>query len=114
MSGRAFVVDRVVTAPGCGREFVEKYTTAYVPGGRSRGMTLEHILVSPPIWQGETSNVVTIVWSLDDVAGWWNMTRLGRPDATLAQWWDSVHELIVERSRSMAGEVADVEELCNV
>ncbi|PTR22135.1 hypothetical protein C8K36_1124 [Rhodococcus sp. OK519] len=114
MTGRIFVIDRVVTEPGRAREFVASYTSEYVPGGRARGMTLAHILVSPPIWLDDDSNTVTATWTVDNVAAWWDMTRMGRPDPTLGEWWNRVDELIVERSRSMAAPTEDVEVLCNV
>ncbi len=60
-----YVVDRVVTKPGCARKFVEAYVAEYVPGGRRRGMTLDRILVSPPVWFDEDCNTVTITWTVD-------------------------------------------------
>ncbi|WP_155929899.1 Dabb family protein [Mycolicibacterium sp. CBMA 234] len=97
-----FVVDRVVTAAGCAQRFIDAYLTGYAPGARERGMTLRDVLVSPPIWFDDQSNVVTITWSLRDAAAWWQMTWHGRSDPTLAQWWDSIVDLIVERDRSVA------------
>lgn len=48
--GAVYVVDRVVTKPGCARRFVDTYLAEYAPGARDRGMTLRDVLVSPPIW----------------------------------------------------------------
>jgi hypothetical protein len=62
--GRIFVIDRVVTRPGCARTFISTYLAEYAPGARSRGMTLCDVLVSPPIWSEAQSNAVTITWSL--------------------------------------------------
>ena len=114
MSRKIFVVDRVVTEPGRAREFVDAYVAEYVPGARERGMTLDHLLVSPPIWLDDESNTITVTWTVDDVAGWWNMTRLGRPDPALGAWWERMEPLITERSRSMAAAAEDVEGLGNV
>lgn len=114
MPEKVFIVDRVVAAPGRAREFVSSYVSHYVPGARARGMTLDHILVSPPIWLDDASNTITATWTVDDVAGWWDMTRLGRRDPALAEWWSGIDSLILERTRSMAGEAADVEAMCNV
>src|SRR5689334_7331064 len=100
--GEVFVIDRVVTRPGCARAFVDTYLAEYAPGARARGMTLRDVLVSPPIWLDDQSNTVTIIWSLPSVQAWWEMTRMGRPDPTLGPWWEGISELVDERTRSMA------------
>ena len=97
-----FVVDRVVTAPGCAQRFIDAYLAGYAPAARERGMSLRDVLVSPPIWFDDQTNVVTITWTLRDAAAWWQMTWRGRSDPTLAQWWDSITDLVVSRERSVA------------
>ena len=104
-----FVVDRVVTAPGCAQAFVDAYRSGYVPGARARGMELRDVLVSPPLLFDDRPNVVTITWSLPSPQAWWQMTWQGRPDPTIAQWWRDVSGLIIERSRSVASHVDDVD-----
>ncbi|MEE2031101.1 hypothetical protein [Rhodococcus chondri] len=111
---KIFVVDRVVTKAGCARAFVDKYIEEYAPGGHERGMTLDRILVSPPIWSDDETNVVTITWTVDGVESWWQMTRQGRRDPDLGRWWSRMDELVIERSRTMAAESADVEGLSDV
>jgi len=99
---QVFVIDRVVTAAGCARQFVDAYLAGYAPGARERGMTLRDVMVSPPIWFEDQCNVVTITWTLPSAQAWWQMTWKGRPDPALAQWWESINDLIVERYRSFA------------
>ncbi|MDG3009763.1 hypothetical protein G4X40_06335 [Rhodococcus sp. D2-41] len=108
---RIFVVDRVTTRPGRAREFVDAYLADYAPGALRRGMTLDRILVSPPLWSGDQANTVTITWTVEGVGAWWDMTRSGRGDPAPARWWTAVDELIVERSREMAAGYEDVEVL---
>lgn len=103
-----YVIDRVVTAPGCGQKFIDAYLAGYAPGARERGMTVRDVLVSPPIWFDDRSNVVTITWTLPTPQAWWQMTWHGRPDPAVARWWESVADLIVERSRSVASAADDV------
>lgn len=114
MSGQVYVIDRVVTRPGCARKFVDTYLTEYAPGARQRGMTLCNVLVSPPIWFDDQANTVTITWSLPSPQAWWEMTWQGRPDPTLGQWWAGVAALIEGRTRSVAAAAGDVDELCDV
>jgi hypothetical protein len=109
-----YVVDRVVTKPGRGREFVDRYIAEYVPGAVGRGMTLRDVLVSPPVWFADESNTVTITWELLGAQAWWEMTWTGRPDKTLGPWWQQIDELLVERSRSVASSAIDVDGLCDV
>jgi hypothetical protein len=112
--GRVFVIDRVVTKPGCARKFVDTYLAEYAPGARSRGMTLRDVLVSPPIWSEDLSNTVTISWALPSVQAWWEMTWKGRGDQALGEWWLRIGELVAERSRSVAAAADDVDGLCDV
>lgn len=112
--GRVYVIDRVTTRPGCGRKFVDAYLSGYAPGARERGMTLEQVLVSPPIWFMDQNNTVTIIWSLPNPRAWWQMTWLGRPDPAVGQWWTDICELVVERTRSVAAAAGDIEKLGDV
>ena len=109
-----YVIDRVVTKPGRAREFVNTYLTEYAPGAAERGMTLQQVLVSPPVWLSDDSNTVTVTWTLPGAQGWWEMTWQGRPDQALGSWWDKIGELVVERSRSVAAAAGDVDGLCDV
>jgi hypothetical protein len=112
--GRVFVIDRVVTRPGCARKFVDAYLAEYAPGAQSRGMTLRDVLVSPPIWFEDQPNIVTITWTLPGAQAWWEMTWQGRPDGALGQWWSQIGELVAERSRTFAAAADDVDGLCDV
>ncbi len=107
--GEVFVIDRVTTAAGCARAFIDAYLAGYAPGARARGMTLRDVLVSPPIWFPDRTNVVTVTWTLPSPQAWWQMTWQGRPDPTIAQWWSSVEDLVVDRTRSVATAAEDVE-----
>lgn len=106
--GEVFVIDRVVTAPGCARAFIDAYLDGYAPGARERGMTLRDVVVSPPIWFSDRTNVVTITWTLPSPPAWWQMTWRGRPDPAVAQWWIAVGNFVVDRTRSVATAVDDV------
>ena len=112
--GRIFVIDTVVTKPGCARTFVDTYLAEYAPGARSRGMTLYEVLVSPPIWSEDLTNTVTISWMLPNAEAWWEMTWKGRPDPALGEWWSQIGELVTQRSRSFAAAADDVDGLCDV
>lgn len=112
--GQVFVVDRVITRPGCAKSFVDAYLSGYAPGARQRGMTLQRVLVSPPIWFADRANTVTIIWSLPTPQAWWEMTWQGRPDPKVGQWWTDIADLVIERTRSVAADAADVDGLCDV
>lgn len=114
MSAEVYVVDRVITKPGCAKRFVDAYLAEYAPGARQRGMTLRDVLVSPPIWLDDQANTITVTWSLPSPQAWWEMTWQGRPDPTVAQWWADVDPLVDERSRSVAAAAEDVDGLCDV
>ena len=50
---KVYVVDELVAKPGDGRVLLDAYMADYAPGARARGMTLEQVLVSPPLWADE-------------------------------------------------------------
>jgi hypothetical protein len=114
VTAEIYIIDRVITRPGCARKFVDCYLAEYAPGACERGMTLRDVLVSPPIWFDDRSNTVTITWSLPSAQAWWEMTWKGRPDPTLGLWWDGIGELVEERTRSVAATADDVDGLCDV
>jgi hypothetical protein len=111
---KVYVIDRVVTRPGCARAFVDRYLAEYAPGAVNRGMALDRILVSPPIWFTDQSNTITVTWELAGAQAWWEMTWQGRPDKALGQWWADIAELIESRTRTMASAADDVDTLCDV
>ncbi len=109
-----YIVDRVEIVPGRAREFVDAYLTAYVPPARERGLRLDRMTLTPPLFLSDDSNVLTVTWVVDGAEGWWASALAGRHDVGPARWWDSVRELIVHRSRTTEALVQDIEELCDV
>lgn len=108
------IIDRVEVRPGHGQEFVDAYLAEYVPRAEARGLTLDHVLVSPPVWIDGEPNVVTAIWSADGTAGWWKASISARYDPESADWWTRMSPLILDRTRSSAAQAGDVRELCNV
>lgn len=115
MSSRTiYIVDRVVLTPGSARSFIDAYLSEYAPTARERGMTLDRLLVSPPVWVDGETNTVTATWTVPGPAQWWQAAVRGRHDPGPARWWASKAPLIVERSRSMEAAVDDVHALCDL
>lgn len=109
-----YAIDEMVARPGMGRAVIEAYMARYAPGARARGMVLDRVLVSPPLWLEDQSNTITISWTLRGAAAWWQMTAMGRTDPSIAAWWAEADEMLVSRRRSFAAADADVEALCDV
>ncbi|RJF93134.1 hypothetical protein [Sphingomonas cavernae] len=108
------VIDEIVARPGAAKALLDDYLARYAPGARDRGMVLEQILVSPPMWLDDQSNTLTIRWSLRDTAAWWRMRAVGGNDPDVAAWWAEVDARAVSRRRSFAAEPADIGALCDV
>ena len=109
-----YVIDRVEVRPGHGQKFVEAYLAEYVPGAQARGLTLDHVLVSPPVFIAGEPTVVTAIWSAEGPTGWWKAAIAGRYDPEPADWWARTGHLIVGRTRSSAAEATDIRALCDV
>lgn len=110
-----FIIDRIQARPGAGEALLERYINEYVPVAQKRGFTLIHRWVAPPVWlTGNQTNVLTFVWSVEGTANYWEYQRQARTDPGSGDWWHEIEPLIVERTRSVAGEPADLERLANV
>jgi hypothetical protein len=108
-----YMIDQIITRPGHGRAFIDAYMEYYAPGATARGLRLDRVLVSPPMWLEDQPNTITITWTVQGVSAWWGMTIMGRTDPALAQWWADAGQWIAERSRSFASAFGDVEALSN-
>ncbi|MFF0815610.1 hypothetical protein ACFYVR_10725 [Rhodococcus sp. NPDC003318] len=111
---RIHIVDRVTTAPGRGRAFVDAYTAEYVPQAVRIGMTLDRVLVSPPVWLDDDGNTVTAIWTVSGHEQWWQTAIARRFDAGFVDFWRRVEPMVAERSRSMAAAAESVEGMCRV
>ncbi|WP_168706688.1 hypothetical protein [Gordonia paraffinivorans] len=109
-----FVVDQVALKPGAAREFVAAYLSEYAPAATQRGLTLDRILVTPPVWLDDDTNTVTATWSVPGTRAWWQAAVAARHDPAPSEWWAQMAPMIVERTRTMAADAADVEGLCDV
>jgi hypothetical protein len=109
-----YAVDEVVPRPGEARAFLAAYMERYAPGARSRGMTLEHVRVSPPMWLEDQSNTLTITWAIEGVPAWWQMSMQGRSDPAIAAWWREADSMVVRRERRYMAAREDVEALSHV
>lgn len=109
-----YVVDEIVARPGEARAFLNAYMERYAPGARARGLVLERVLLSPPLWLEEQSNTLTITWTLQGVPAWWQMSLQARPDPAVASWWTEVDDMVVSRKRLFMSSIEDVEVLSDV
>ena len=107
-------IDEIVAKPGDGKAMLDDYLARYAPGARARGMVLEQVLVSPPMWLDDQSNTLSFRWSIADTGGWWQMRFVGGNDPEVIAWWAEADARAVSRRRFSAAEPADIEGLCHV
>lgn len=111
---KIYVIDEIVAMPGKGRALLDLYRANYAPAAEARGMVLERVLVSPPVWLDDMSNRLTITWTVEGAGGWWGQATQGRYDPGVGQFWANAAELIESRHRQFGAAEADVAELCHV
>ena len=109
-----YVIDEIVALPGRGRELLDAYRTRYAPGAEARGMTLDRILVSPPMWLDDDNNTLLITWTLKGAPAWWGMSFQARNDPAVADWWAEADEMIVSRNRYFATAEGHIAEITHV
>ena len=109
-----YVVDDIDARPGEAQALLRDYLERYAPGARSRGMVLERVLVSPPVWLADGSNTVTITWTLPGVPAWWHMRAQAGADAAVAAWWREADARVVRRERRFMATHEGLQELTGV
>ena len=113
-SPAVFVIDELVARPGEGERVISNYLDRYAPGAKARGMTLERVLVSPPVWLDDQPNTISILWRVDGAGGWWGMRVAAGADPDVAAFWDAAEARLLSRRRSFAAAPEDIEALNRV
>lgn len=109
-----YIVDEMEVVPGRAREFLASYLEQYAPGARARGLTLDRILVSPPVWLTDQSNTVTVTWTVPGPDAWWQQRWAAGRDPDVAAWWASADESLVSRRRTTSSALDDLEAVTDV
>ena len=114
MGQTIFIVDELVALPGQGQAVLAAYQARYVPGATARGMMLDRVIVSPPVWLDEASNRLLITWTVDGAGGWWGQAVQSRYDPAVEAFWAETTAMLVSRNRYFGSAAADVEEIAHV
>ena len=114
MGQTVYIIDEFVAAPGKGQELLAAYKDRYMPAAHARGMVLERIIVSPPMWLEDGSNRLTISWTVEGAGGWWGQAIQSRYDPGVAEFWPSIAPLLVSRNRHFGAAEGDLGEFSNV
>jgi hypothetical protein len=114
MGQTVYIIDDLLAAPGRGQELLAAYKDRYLPGAQARGMVLERIIVSPPVWLDDASNRLTISMTVEGAGGWWGQAVQSRYDPSVGEFWASIEPLLVSRTRSFGAVEGDVEEISHV
>ncbi|WP_430331274.1 hypothetical protein [Rhodococcus sp. ACT016] len=109
-----YVVDEMEVVPGRAREFLASYLEQYAPGARERGLTLDRILVSPPVWLADQSNTVTVTWTVTGADAWWQQRWAAGRDPDVAAWWKAADASLVSRRRTTSCALDDLEAVTDV
>jgi hypothetical protein len=110
----AYVLDEITCKPGKAQAVLDAYLADYVPDAKARGMVLDRVLVSPPLWLEDQPNTLHITWTIAGAPGFWNMSFQGRRNPAVRAFWDGVEPLVETRSRRFLAASADVEAFCDV
>jgi hypothetical protein len=102
---RIFILDEIVLKPGQVAAYRDAYRAGYVPGAERRGMKLEGAWQNPPGQDyAELETTLYYLWSVEGVAGWWNMRRSKTPEGADERydkhaWWQENERMVVRRNR---------------
>lgn len=112
-----YIIDILHCHPGDGEALFNHYMETYVPGAESRGMTLIHSNVNPPIWLTDdvASNTLEFTWSIPGMMGWAGMVGSSRFDPELAsaliEFWYAIDDRVISRTRTLSAPDTDIESL---
>lgn len=101
------VLDELELLPGQLGAFLDAFKVDYQPGAEERGMTLQHVWVTPPFERHEGGTTVLLVWQLDGTAGFWTMRSQSGAEE-VARWWQRCDSFVVKRTRRIAAESVDL------
>ena len=94
-----FVLDQIELLPGKLAEFREALDARYLPAASKRGLRFVDAWLTPPLDLHDAGNELLLLWSLPDIAGFWEMRRLQGEDPESERWWHEVSPWIASRSR---------------
>ncbi|WP_139651883.1 hypothetical protein [Raoultibacter phocaeensis] len=114
-ANKVYVVDTFKPKPGDGKAFLDEYLKTYRPMAEGGGMAFVNATIAPPLWLENDSNIVQIVWTLDDIAvAAWAMSSATRYNPAYVEWWAAVRKRVLERDRSYFASEEYMEVLNNV
>ena len=109
-----YCIDRFVTKPDQGQEFLTYFMENYLEKAESYGMVLKSTMVAPPVWLDNASNTIEIVWAIAGFNGWAAMVNASRYNQETLDFWRNVRTRVVSHDRSFFGNESDLEVLGNV
>lgn len=109
------VIDRFVTKPGEGKEFLAWFMEKHAPFVEASALVHQRTLVFPPLWLKEESNTIDIIWEMQGSNMFWaaysNM-RNNYPD--WVAFWQEAKSKVVSHDRMFYGDAEKVEAMNNV
>lgn len=112
---KMYIIDQILCKQGDGSRFLRYYMDNYAPGAKDRGMTLEHTIVSPPVWAAEVPNTLIIIWSVQPGAmGWGGMASKSRWNPEIPKFWKKVDGMVQSRHHYISADESALEDLANV
>ena len=94
-----FVLDQIELRPGKLDDFRSALDKEYLPAATRRGLRLVDAWLTPPLELHDAGNEIVLVWSLPDIASFWEMRRRQGEDPESERWWQAVAPWIASRSR---------------
>lgn len=112
---KLYIVDTFSPKPGDGKKFLDDYMSTYAPMAQGAGMKLVRTTVAPPMWLDDDSNIIQVVWTLDDIAQQaWAMISATRYIPEYVEWNLAVRDRVLSRDRSYYASEEYMEVLNNV
>lgn len=110
----AYVIDRFVTKPGEGKEFLEYFMQNYAKYAEIAKFSYSRTLVSPPVWLKEGSNEVYVIWNHGGGDAFWAYYSTIRYDSEFRAFWEDVKTRVEYHDRLFCGDIENVEAMSNV
>lgn len=108
------VIDRFVTKPGEGKEFLDWFMENHAPFVEASALAHQRTLVFPPVWLKEESNTIDVVWEMQGSNMFWGFYSGMRANADWLAFWQEAKSRVVSHDRMFYGDAEKLEAMNNV
>lgn len=108
------VIDRFVTKPGEGKEFLAWFMKNHAPFVEASALAHQRTLVFPAVWLKEESNSIDVIWEMQGSNMFWGFYTAMRSNPDWLAFWQEAKSRVLFHDRMFCGDAEKLEAMNNV